>query len=112
MPSHQSELQPFRCEVEPAPDGGVARVRPVGDLDFATVPLVDAELAELWSVGFTHLVLDLRGVPMIDSAGLRLLLTWHFHRWADGIAFSVIPGPPAVQQVMELSGVAKRLTYL
>jgi anti-anti-sigma regulatory factor len=66
----------------------------------------------LWSVGYTRLVLDLREVRMVDSTGLRLLLTWHAHRWADGVAFSVIPGPPAVQQVLELSGVANRLTFL
>ena len=103
------ELEPFRCEVER--DGNAARVRPVGGLDLATVPRVETQLAELWSAGATRLVLDLRHTRFIDSTGLRLLLTWNAHRWTREIAFSVIPGPPAVQQVLDLTGVAGRLAY-
>ena len=65
MSTHGPELEPFRCEV--VPDRETVRVRPVGALDLATVPLVDAQLADLWSVGFTRLVLDLRDVPFLDS---------------------------------------------
>jgi anti-anti-sigma factor len=104
-----SELEPFRCEVEP--DRSAVRVRPVGELDLATVPVVEAELAELWAVGFTQVVLDLREVRFLDSTGLRLLMSWHERSTADGCAFSLIAGPPAVQRVLELVGVADRLTY-
>jgi anti-sigma B factor antagonist len=104
-----SELEPFRCEVEP--DRIAVRVRPVGELDLATVPIVEAQLGELWSVGFTHLVLDLRDVGFLDSAGVRLLVSWHAHGSDDGIVFGVIPGPPPVQRVLEVSGVADHLTY-
>jgi hypothetical protein len=42
--------------------------RPVGELDLATVGIVDAELADLWAVGFSSLVLDLRGsLPRLDG---------------------------------------------
>jgi anti-sigma B factor antagonist len=104
-----SELEPFRCEVEP--DRVAVRVRPVGELDLATVPLVETELAELWAVGFTRFVVDLREVTFLDSTGLRLLWSWHQRSSADGIGFAVIPGPPAVQRVLELAGVADRMTY-
>ena len=63
MPVHRSELEPFRCEV--VPDRAVVQVRPVGELDLTTVPLVDAQQAELWSVGFSSL-LDLREVSFLD----------------------------------------------
>jgi anti-anti-sigma factor len=109
MPCTDHELEPFRCEIEP--DRIAVRVRPVGELDLATVPIVEAQLAELWSVGFTHLVLDLRDVVFLDSAGVRLLVSWHAHSSADGIVFGVIPGPPPVQQVLEITGVADHLTY-
>jgi hypothetical protein len=56
----RSEIEPFRCDVEPT--RAAAQVRPVGELDHATVPIVDAELADLWAVGFPSLVLDLREV--------------------------------------------------
>ena len=109
MSFHRSGLESFRCEVEP--DRSTVCVRPVGELDLETVPVVDGELGELWSVGFTRFVLDLREVCVLDSAGVRLLLAWHAHGAADGIVFGVIPGPPLVQRVLAAAGVADRLTY-
>jgi anti-sigma B factor antagonist len=108
MPVQRSDLDPFRCDVEP--DRAAVRVCPVGELGFATVAVVDAQLAELWSVGFARLVLDLRGVTHLDSTGLRMLTTWQERSAADGFAFGVIPGPPAVQRAFETMGVADRLT--
>jgi anti-sigma B factor antagonist len=109
MHSERPELEPFRCEVEP--DRAAVRVRPIGELDLATVPLVEAQLAELWSVGFTRIVLDLREVSFLDSTGLRLLLAWHAHSAADGMLFGVISGPPAVQRVLEVAGVVDNFRY-
>ena len=109
MTVDQSDLEPFRCEVEP--DRATVRVRPVGELDLATVPLVDAELAELWSVGFSRLVVDLRAVTFLDSTALRMLLAWQAKSAADGLVFGVIPGPPVVERVLEVAGVADHLTY-
>ena len=63
------------------------------------------------SSGFTRLVLDLRGVRFLDSTGLRMLLARHGRSTNDGVAFSVIPGPPVVQRVLEIAGVDGRLTY-
>ena len=109
MAVHRSELEPFRCEV--VPDRAVVQVRPVGELDLATVPLVDAQLAELWSVGFSSLVFDLREVSFLDSTAVRMLLTWHLNSATDGMVFGVIAGPPTVQHVLDVAGVAERLTY-
>jgi anti-anti-sigma factor len=105
----RSEIEPFRCDVEPT--RAAVHVRPVGELDLATVPLVDAELSDLWAVGFSSLVLDLRQVCVLDSTGLHLLMSWTAACEADGIAFSVIQGPPVVQRVIELAGVSDHLTF-
>ena len=43
-----SEFEPFRCEVDP--HRASVFVRPVGELDLATVPIVDAQLSELAGV--------------------------------------------------------------
>jgi anti-sigma B factor antagonist len=109
MTLDQSDLEPFRCEV--APHRAEVLVRPVGELDLATAPLVDDQLAELWSVGFTHLVVDLREVRFLDSTGIRMLFLWHARAESDGGAFSVIPGPRVVQRVLELAGLDGRLRY-
>jgi hypothetical protein len=55
------------------------------------------------------LVLDRREVSVLDSTDVRMLLTWHL---TDGTVFGVIAGPPAVQHVLEVAGVAECLTYV
>jgi anti-sigma B factor antagonist len=105
----RSELEPFRCEVDP--DRESVRVRPVGELDLDTADVVDAQLSELWSVGFTRLVLDLRSVEFLDSTGIRLLLSWDAKSRADGVEFAVIPGPDAVQRVLAVAGAVEVLTF-
>ena len=45
-----AEFEPFRCEVDPDRESVI--VRPVGALDLATVPIVDAQLAELVAAAF------------------------------------------------------------
>ena len=73
--------------------------------------LPTTELAELWSVGSTNLVLDLRAVRFLDSTGLRMLLAWQARSSADGLDFAVIPGPQVVERVLQVAGVADHLTY-
>jgi anti-anti-sigma factor len=109
MPFSRSKLEPFRCEVHPA--RAAVQVRPVGELDLATVPIVDSELADLWAVGFSSLVLDLRQVSFLDSTGVHLLFAWTAACEADGILFRVIPGPPVVQRAIELAGLADRVRF-
>jgi anti-anti-sigma factor len=104
-----SEFEPFRCEVEP--DRASVFVRPVGELDLSTVPIVQAQLAELEAAGFTRLVLDLRQLRFLDSSGLRLLIDWDARARADGVELTVIPGPPAVQRLFDLAGVTDRLRF-
>jgi len=103
----RSEPEPFRVDVVPNRDE--VRVCPVGELDLATVPSVDAQLAELWSLGFKRLVVDLRNVCFLDSTGIRMLLAWHTLSSADGVLFSIIPGPPVVQRVLEITGLTRYL---
>ena len=74
-PRHASELaavEAFSVEVD-VRTGRPAVVRPLGDLDMLTAPVlrqrVDDTLAEHGS-----LVIDLGGVTFVDSAGLRALL--------------------------------------
>jgi anti-sigma B factor antagonist len=106
----RSEIEPFRCELEPR--RASVHVRPIGELDLATVPAVESELLELRAAGFTSLVLDLRGVRFLDSTALHLILDWHAMAEADGISFGLLAGPPAVQRLFELSGLTERLRFV
>lgn len=98
-----AEFEPFRCEVDPDRESVI--VRPVGELDLATAPIVDAQLSELVTAGFENLVLDLRKLCFMDSTGLKLLMSWEARSRTEGVALRVLPGPPAVQRVFAVAGV-------
>ena len=109
MSLDRAEFEPFRCDVEPARES--VFVRPVGELDLSTAPVVDAQLSELVTAGFKRLVLDLRELRFLDSTGLRLLLSWDARTRAEGVDLSVIPGPASVQRVIDVAGVAHLLPF-
>ena len=100
----------FHCEVQPERHG--VRIRPVGEVDLATVDAVHAHLAELQSAGFTQLTLDLRGVTFLDSSGLRMILEWDARSKADGFAFSLVAGSPSVQRLFDLTDTRERLNFV
>jgi len=104
-----AEFEPFRCEVDPA--RASVFVRPVGELDLATVPIVDTQLSELMAAGFASVVVDLRRLRFLDSSGVRLLVSWAAKSRAAGVELSFIPGPPAVQRVFEITGVSHHLAF-
>jgi anti-sigma B factor antagonist len=67
----------FEVAVEPARE--VVRVKPVGELDLATVSVLEDQVRELLAVGFEQLIIDLRGLSFMDVSGLRLLLSLARH---------------------------------
>ena len=96
----------FRVDVER--DGGSTSLALVGELDLATVERVHARLPEIYD-GTRRLVVDLRRLEFIDSTGLRLLMTLHARARRDGFELAIVPGPPAVQSVFDVTGLRSRL---
>jgi anti-anti-sigma factor len=107
VPSEVPHVEGFRCEVDP--HRAAVHVRPVGELDIATAPVVDARLAELQSAGVRDVVLDLHAVEFLDASGLRLILRWDHAARAGGFSFGVVPGPPHVSRLFTLTGLSHRL---
>lgn len=103
---HRS-LDPFHCEVHR--DGETGSVRPVGELDVATVAHVEAELRALRDAGCDRVVLDLRGLSFMDSNGIRLAVAWDAAARGDGFAFAIVPGIEPVQRVFRLTGLEGRM---
>lgn len=99
----------FRCEVEPERDHVV--VRPVGELDMATVGAVEHELRQLQRAGFRCLVLDLGGLTFMDSTGLHLVMRWTAEAAQDGFTFEIEPGSPNVQRVFALAEMSHGLPF-
>jgi len=109
MPFDAAELEPFRCEVDPHRES--VFVRPVGELDLATAPIVDTQLAELVEAGFRNIVVDLGKLRFLDSTGLRLLLSWDARARAEGVEMLVLPGPPPVQRIFAIAGLTKLVSF-
>jgi anti-anti-sigma factor len=93
------------------PEGSSVRVRALGSLDLATVPLLQARVSELREAGWREFVIDLSGLEFMDSTGLRLILQWDADARQDGWGFSLVPGRPAVQRVFEVTGMLHRLPF-
>ena len=91
----------FRLTVRPARDE--VHLLPCGDLDLATVERLEREVAELRSLGWRHLVVDLRGVGFLDSTALRHLLAMRNDARRGGEQLTLRPGPREVQRVFELT---------
>lgn len=100
----------FDCDVEPEREG--VRVVPSGQLDMATVPILEARLLELQESGFRRLIVDLRRLDFIDSTGLRLLLACDAEARKDGFSFALIAGPPKVQRLFELTKTLHVLPFI
>ena len=110
MLSDIPQVEGFRCEVDP--HRASVHIRPVGELDIATAPVVDAQLSELQSAGFRSVVLDLHAIEFLDASGLRLILKWDQAARADGFSFAVLPGPPHVRRLFTLTGLTRILSFV
>jgi anti-anti-sigma factor len=105
-----SQPESFRCEVWR--EGDTANVRTVGELDLASVPVVAAQVAQLREGGCRHLILDLGDLDFIDSSGLRFLIECHAESRHDSFTMALLPGPPAVQRVFDLTDTTSLLPFV
>jgi anti-anti-sigma factor len=64
----------LRCDVRPNSDGVVVAL--CGELDVGSVALVEHHLADVRLLGFDRVVVDLSGVTLLGSVGVRLLVDW------------------------------------
>jgi anti-anti-sigma factor len=100
----------FRVDV--ARERDIVRVCPVGEVDVATIASLRERMDEAMAAGPGCLILDLRGVMFLDSAGLHLAVEADAWAARNGIEFAIIPGPPAVQRTFEVAGLSARLPFV
>lgn len=105
-----AEPEGFRCDVSRERD--TASVRTVGELDLATVPVLSAQIADVRQAGCRHVIFDLSDLTFIDSTGLRFILECYAESRGDGFTMALLPGPPAVQRVFELTETAAHLPFI
>ncbi len=91
-------------------DGGIAIV-PWGEIDIATAPAIEEALRRARNEHDT-VALDLRQVSFMDSTGLQMMLAVDHEMRERGGRLIVVTGPPQVDRLLALTGVAERLTVV
>jgi anti-anti-sigma factor len=91
-------------DIEDVQDGGDHTLRLRGELDMAGVPSVEALVNRICAAGPTSVTLDLSDLSFIDSTGLAAIV--HVSGLCDkhGHRFQIVPGPPSVQRLFEVTG--------
>jgi anti-anti-sigma factor len=82
-----------------------------GELDISAAPALGEEVARACASRTAELVIDLSGLQFIDSAGLREVLAAGETCEREGCRLRLIPGPPNVQRVFEISGLLDHLPF-
>ncbi len=102
MPNH------FRVEVHD--DGQTCVLTLTGELDLASAEALEEELERAAAAGAERVILDLRELEFMDSTGLSVVVKAHQRAEKSGTTFALVKGPPQVQRLLSLTGVADRVT--
>ncbi|HYY79419.1 MAG TPA: STAS domain-containing protein [Actinomycetes bacterium] len=89
------------------PASGYAIVTVRGDLDALTAARLWQFLSYLMLQGRHHIVLDLAGMVLIDSAGVDVLLRASTKAHRDGGDLVLRSARPAVAEVLEVAGLSQ-----
>jgi anti-sigma B factor antagonist len=100
----------FRVDVRNRDRTALLVVR--GELDVASGPTLERELAKAEASDVQLLILDLRELEFIDSTGLSILIKAHQRAEASGRRFAVVRGRSQVQRLLGLTGLEERLTLI
>jgi anti-anti-sigma factor len=82
----------------------VTSVALTGELDMATVPILDHQLAASERDDAKAIVIDLRDLSFIDSSGLHALLRAHRRSETNGHRFLLVGASPIVRRLCEVTG--------
>lgn len=100
----------FRVEVHTTTDATVLAVS--GELDLTSSTALEEALDGVDGASLEILVLDLREVEFMDSAGLAVVVKAHQQAQDAGHRFGVISGSPQVQRLLSLTGMNERMTVV
>jgi anti-sigma B factor antagonist len=96
-------------EIAVSESGGVRLLRLTGELDLAAVDQFERLLTADQTSEAATFVLDMRELTFIDSSGLRALIMAEQRVRDKGCRFVVVRGPDPVNEVLEMTGVARRI---
>jgi anti-sigma B factor antagonist len=86
-------------------DGGATTIVADGDLDLASAPELEREIAAVVTGEVAAVVVDLSAVAFLDSAGINALLKGRRLAQERGLRYRVAGATDLVRQVLEMTGV-------
>ena len=82
-----------------------------GELDLVSADALEEKAREICSGGAAELLIDLSNLAFMDSRGLRAILQARSICEEGGCAFWLTPGPEAIQNLFELTGLLEVLPF-
>jgi len=102
MRSAQSSDRSIAVEVAPHRRQLVVHI--AGDLDIASADALEREVQrQSRTPGIERIVVDLQEVTFMDASGLGALVSLRNAAKRQGQTFTLIPGPPNVQRVFDIT---------
>ncbi|MFL5841235.1 MAG: STAS domain-containing protein [Thermoleophilaceae bacterium] len=90
-------------------DEGVTHMVLAGEFDLAALPQFEDAIAAVEAGRPAAIVVDLSGLSFMDSSGLRALVTADERAHAAGRRLAIVPGPPPVRRVFEITQLDSKL---
>jgi anti-sigma B factor antagonist len=81
-----------------------------GELDRRSTPMLERELERIWQSDHEFVILDLRRVEFMDSAGLRCVVLAHRRAEQQGRRLGIAQGASRARELLRRSGVSQLLT--
>ncbi|MHB8659438.1 MAG: STAS domain-containing protein [Solirubrobacteraceae bacterium] len=100
---------PINMHVSQLREGGATVLHLTGELDILTAPQFGAKVGQLVREQKDDLVIDLRGIDFIDSAGLHILLNAKRRLGRQSRELQVVCSPGPVRRLIELSRLIETL---
>jgi anti-sigma B factor antagonist len=82
-----------------------------GELDLSGAPVLESVVRDLELSAVRDVVLDLRRLSFIDAAGLNAVLDLYAECLNAHAILTILPGPPTVHRVFELTRLNQLLTF-
>jgi anti-sigma B factor antagonist len=98
-------------EVRDVERGGLHTLVLSGELDIAPAADLEAMVLKLCADRVRGIVIDLSRLTFMGSTGLRLILSTREMCAQSGCEFFVVPGPPSVQRLFELTGLLDSVPF-
>jgi len=93
-------------------DGASHLIEVFGELDIATAPRLDEELYRIEAEDAEQVLLDLRGLDFIDSAGVRVLMAASTRCRSCSIRLHMFRGSPEIDRMLRILGLDTHMPFL